>query len=108
MRHDHRPAIREVNRRDAVRARHRIHRLIEARRREDPVAPEPVELHSRLIPHQAEEIRRRWMLECPRLDVVAKRWVETLLAEHFIAEQLHHQRWLLVAAPEQVAHLDRL
>jgi len=45
------------------------------------------------------------MLERPGPDVLAKRGVEPFGPEHFIPQRLQHQRWLLVAGPEQVVHL---
>src|SRR6185369_9150591 len=56
-RHDHRSTIAQIDARHAVRAaRHGIDCRIEPRRRKDPFAPEPIELHARLVTHDSEEI----------------------------------------------------
>src|SRR5205814_9219784 len=83
-------------------------RLMGTRRAEDPVTPEPVQLHARLVPHETEESGRGRMLERPRADVLAEGRVESLLAKHLVTQQLHHERWLLISAPEEIADLDRL
>src|SRR4051812_37566842 len=88
-------------------SRYRVDRLIQTRRGEHPIAPEPVEVHAGLVAHHAKEIGWRGMLERPRFDVLAERRVEAILAEHFIAEHLHHERRLLIATPEEIAYFDR-
>src|SRR5205814_1164725 len=86
-RHHHRPAIGEIDVRAAVgTCADRIDCLIEARGGVDPTAPEPVEVHSRLVAHHAEEIAGARVLERPRLDVFAERGVEAVLAQHLVTE----------------------
>ena len=48
------------------------------------------------------------MLERPGANVRAESSIESLLAEHLVAEQLHHQGRLLIATPEEIADFHRL
>src|SRR6185312_8847700 len=108
-RHQHHPPIGEMDVGSTVgTSGYRVDRLVEARCAVDPSPPEPVEVHSRLIAHQAKEIRRGRMLESPGPDVLAKRGIESFLAQYFVPQHLHHERGLLVSHPEEIVHLGRV
>ena len=61
-----------------------------------------------MVAHHPKEIRRCRVLERPRPDVLAERGIEPILAEHLVAEHLHHESGLLVSDPEQIVDFSRV